>query len=98
MNIVLGFVIFIIWSISAVGPSTITVARALEDSPASTVLRKNDQLVAVSGKKVTSSENFSERVAESRNKTIQLTARRGNKTRTVSLEPKLVRYNGEKIY
>lgn len=98
MNIILGFVIFIIWSISTVGPSTTTVARTLEDSPASTVLKKNDQLVAVNGKKVTSFENFSERVAENKSKTMQLTIKRGNKTKTVSLKPKLVKYNGEKAY
>lgn len=51
MNIILGFVIFIIWSISTVGPSTTTIARTLEHSPASTVLKKNDQIIAVNGKK-----------------------------------------------
>jgi RIP metalloprotease rseP len=62
MNIILGFVIFIIWSISTVGPSTTTIARTLEHSPASTVLKKNDQIIAVNGKKVASFEDFSEKV------------------------------------
>ncbi|MCZ4008097.1 RIP metalloprotease RseP [Lactobacillus jensenii] len=88
MNIILGFVIFIIWSISTVGPSTTTIARTLEHSPASTVLKKNDQIIAVNGKKV----------AENKSKKMQVTVKRASGIKTFSLTPKLVKRNSEKVY
>lgn len=98
MNIILGFVIFIIWSISTVGPSTTTIARTLEHSPASTVLKKNDQIIAVNGKKVASFEDFSEKVAENKSKKMQVTVKRASGIKTFSLTPKLVKRNSEKVY
>ncbi len=98
MNIILGFVIFIIWSISTVVPSTTTIARTLEHSPASTVLKKNDQIIAVNGKKVASFEDFSEKVAENKSKKMQVTVKRASGIKTFSLTPKLVKRNSEKVY
>lgn len=98
MNIVLGLVVFIIWSLMAKGPSTLTVDHTLTNSPASAYLKKNDVIKAVNGKKVATFEDFSEKITAAKNKPIKLTIDRNKKQINYKLKARKVTEAGVSRY
>lgn len=87
MNIVLGFVVFMIWSFVSIGPQTTTVAKTTANSPASSVLQKGDTITAVNGKSISSFGQLQEKIAASKGKTISISYKRDGKTYTSKLTP-----------
>ncbi|KRN13236.1 RIP metalloprotease RseP [Lactobacillus gigeriorum] len=89
MNIVLGFVVFLIWSITSPGPATTTVARTSTNSPARQAqIIKGDKILAINGKKMSSFADISIAIDESKGKQLDITLENNGKKRQVQLTPK----------
>lgn len=88
MNIVLGFVVFMIWSLSVVGPATTTVAKVTENSPAQVAkIKSNDEIIAVNHQHVDNFEEISNAIGSSKGKTLIFTVRRSGKSHQVKVTP-----------
>ena len=88
MNIVLGFVVFMVWSFAAPGPATTTIAKVMPNSPAQSVLQKGDRIKAVNGRKTADFAAVSEAIGNSKGKTLTIKLERGGKEASVKLTPK----------
>lgn len=88
MNVVLGFVVLFIYSFAATGPATTTIGQVTANSPAQTVLKKNDQILAVNGQKTASFEAVSEEISASKGKAITFKVKRSGAVKTVKVKPK----------
>lgn len=89
MNIVLGFVVFLIWSITSPGPATTTVARTSANSPARQAqIIKGDKILAINGKKMSTFTDVSIAIDESKGKQLDITLENNGKKRQVQLTPK----------
>lgn len=89
MNIVLGFVVFLIWSITSPGPATTTVARTSTNSPARQAqIIKGDKILAINGKKMSTFTDVSIAIDESKGKQLDITLENNGKKRQVQLTPK----------
>ena len=88
MNIVLGFVVFMVWSFAAPGPATTTIAKVMPNSPAQSVLQKGDRIEAVNGRKTADFAAVSEAIGNSKGKTLTIKLERGGKEASVKLTPK----------
>lgn len=99
MNIVLGFVVFLIWTFTIPGPATTTIAKVANNSPAqSAKIQKNDKIVAINGKKVNSFENISEQIDQSKGKSLNIQLERNGKIKNVTLKPQEKTIQKQKIY
>lgn len=88
MNIILGFVVFMVWSFAAPGPATTTIAKIMPNSPAQSVLQKGDRIEAVNGRKTADFAAVSEAIGNSKGKTLTIKLERGGKEASVKLTPK----------
>lgn len=96
MNIVLGFVVFMIWSLVTVGPSTTVIDHTINNSPAQSAgLQANDKIVRVNNKKINSFDEFGQIVAQEHGKAINVTVQRKNKDYTYKVVPKIIKKNGK---
>ena len=60
MNIVLGFVVFMIWTFTVPGPATTTIAKVENNSPAQVAkIKANDEIISINGKKMSDFEDIS---------------------------------------
>lgn len=99
MNIILGFVVFLIWALMMPGPSTTTIDHVVNNSPAQSVgIKANDQIVALNNKKITQFDQISQTLAENKKKSVKVEVKRNNKTRTFKVTPKEVKIDGQKVY
>lgn len=99
MNILLGFVVFLIWTFTVPGPATTTVARTVPGSPArSAKIVKGDQILAVNDQKVSSFENLGQKINQSKGKTIALKIKHDNEERILKVKPKLAKMNKQQYY
>lgn len=99
MNIILGFVVFLIWALMMPGPSTTTISHVVNNSPAQSVgIKADDQIVALNNKKITQFEQISQTLAENKKKSINVEIKRNNKTQTFKVTPKEVKVDGQKVY
>lgn len=98
MNILLGFVVFIFWSITAAGPMTTTVKSTVNDSPAQIVgIKKGDTIKAINGTKITDWSQISTIIGENATKTNKVTVDRNGSDKTFSLKPKISKIDGQKV-
>lgn len=99
MNIILGFVVFLIWALMMPGPSTTTIDHVVNNSPAQSVgIKANDQIVALNNKKITQFDQISQTLAENKKKSVNVEVKRNNKTQTFKVTPKEVKVDGQKVY
>lgn len=99
MNILLGFVVFIIWSLASVGPATTTVARTVNNSPAERAgLVHGDKIVAVNNHKINNFEDIATELGKSKGKEVSVAVERKGKRETFDIKPKVVKSNGQKLY
>ncbi len=88
MNIILGFVVFLIWTFTIPGPATTTIAKVAPNSPAQTAkIVSGDKFVSVNGHKTNSFNDVSERIAQSNGKPLSLKLEKDGQTRTVNVKP-----------
>ncbi|MBP2057722.1 regulator of sigma E protease [Lactobacillus colini] len=99
MNVILGFVVFLIWSMTIPGPSTTVVSHVANNSPAQSIgIKANDQITTLNGQKITQFEQISQIISKNKNKTVHLEVKRKNKHKSFRVVPKEVTINGQKAY
>ena len=73
MNILLGFVVFLIWTFTVPGPATTTIQSTTNGSPAQVAkIEPGDRIVAVNGQKINSFEQVTEKVYHHLNLELEL--------------------------
>ena len=98
MNILLGFIVFIIWSLAAPGAPTTTVGSTIANQPAQVAgIKANDQIIAINDKKISNFNQIAE-LAKSKGKTVEVTVKRENKVKDFSVKPKARKIDGQRIY
>ena len=88
MNIVLGFVVLMIYSFASVGPATTTVGQVAANSPAQHLLQKGDQIMAINGQKISTFDQVSQAISSSKGKTMTVKVKRKGREKSVKLTPK----------
>ena len=99
MNILLGFVVFLIWTFTVPGPATTTIQSTTNGSPAQIAkIEPGDRIVAVNGQKINSFEQVTEKVNQSKGKSLKFELSKDGSTKTVIVKPKAHRIQKQKIY
>ena len=99
MNILLGFVVFLIWTFTVLGPATTTIQSTTNGSPAQVAkIEPGDRIVAVNGQKINSFEQVTEKVNQSKGKSLKFELSKDGSTKTVIVKPKAHRIQKQKIY
>lgn len=99
MNILLGFVVFLIWTFTVPGPATTTVAHVQDNSPAQTAkIESGDKILAVNGKKVSNFDEVSDAIDQSRGKAMTIKVNKDGQTKTVKVKPKEKVIQKNKVY
>ena len=99
MNILLGFVVFLIWTFTVPGPATTTIQSTTNGSPAQIAkIEPGDRIVAVNGQKINSFEQVTEKVNQSKGKSLKFELSKDGSTKIVILKPKAHRIQKQKIY
>lgn len=99
MNIVLGFVVFLIWSLVSVGPATTTIDKTISHSPAQTAgLKAGDTIKKINNENITNFEDISQQLNDSQGKKVTVTVERNGKEQKVEVKPKVEKVNGGKVY
>ncbi|QNQ80327.1 RIP metalloprotease RseP [Lactobacillus sp. PV034] len=99
MNIVLGFVVFLIWSLVSAGPATTTIDKTIAHSPAQTAgLKAGDTIKKINNKNITNFEDIAQQLTESKGKKVTVTIERNGKEQRVEVKPKADKVNGVKVY
>ena len=99
MNILLGFVVFLIWTFTVPGPATTTIQSTTNGSPAQVAkIEPGDRIVAVNGQKINSFEQVTEKVNQSKGKSLKFELSKDGSTKIVIVKPKAHRIQKQKIY
>lgn len=99
MNILLGFVVFLIWTFTVPGPATTTVAKTTPNSPArSAEIVSGDQIMAINGKKMTTFADISAAINQSKGKSLAIKVKKNGKVKTVTVKPQVKAVQKQKIY
>lgn len=99
MNIVLGFVVFLIWTFTVPGPSTTTIQSTTAGSPArSAKIESGDRIVAINGQKIDNFEQVTEKVNQSKGKSLKFTITKDGSTRNVVVKPKAHKIQKQTVY
>lgn len=98
MNILLGFVVFIIWSLITAGPANTTVKSTTFDSPAAQAgVKKGDKIVAIDGHKVDEWADIPGLISKKANENIDLKVKRGFSTKTFTILTKAAIVDGKRV-
>lgn len=99
MNIVLGFVVFLIWTFTVPGPATTTIGSIIVHSPAQDAkIEAGDRIVAINGQKIVSFEQVSQKINQSKGKPLTFKLVKDGSTRTATVVPKVRRIQKQKVY
>ena len=99
MNILLGFVVFLIWTFTVPGPATTTVGSTQANSPARAAkIVAGDQIMAINGHRITDFEQVSQEINQSKGKTLRFELKKNGRTRTVSVKPTAHKIQKQTVY
>ncbi|RVU71578.1 MULTISPECIES: RIP metalloprotease RseP [Lactobacillus] len=99
MNIVLGFVVFLIWTFTVPGPATTTVAKVTPASPAKQAqIVPGDKILAINNHKMTSFQDISLAIDQSKGKDLTMKVQRSGKIKDVIVKPKVKVIQKQKVY
>ncbi|MCO6530522.1 RIP metalloprotease RseP [Lactobacillus sp.] len=99
MNIILGFVVFLIWTFTIPGPATTTIGAVEANSPAEqAAVEPGSKFVSINGHKTTTFNEISNQINASKGKALSIVLTSHGKTKTVSVKPKTVKIQGKKVY
>ncbi|MDB6233419.1 RIP metalloprotease RseP [Lactobacillus amylovorus] len=99
MNILLGFVVFLIWTFTVPGPATTTIGSTEANSPArSAKIEPGDKIVAINGQKIDNFDQVSAKINQSNGKELRFKLEKNGSSRTVAVKPKVHKIQGQKIY
>lgn len=99
MNIILGFVVFLIWTFTIPGPATTTIGAVEANSPAEqAAVEPGSKFVSINGQKTTTFNEISNQINASKGKALSIVLTSHGKTKMVSVKPKTVKIQGQKVY
>lgn len=99
MNIILGFVVFLIWTFTIPGPATTTIGAVEANSPAEqAAVEPGSKFVSINGHKTTTFNEISNQINASKGKVLSIVLTSHGKTKTVSVKPKTVKIQGQRVY
>lgn len=99
MNIVLGFVVFMIWTFTVPGPATTTIAKVENNSPAQVAkIKANDEIISINGKKMSDFEDISNQISRSKGKDLKIRVKQGSTYHTVIVKPTSKTIQKQKVY
>lgn len=99
MNILLGFVVFLIWTFTVPGPATTTVANTTPNSPArSAEIVSGDQIVAIDGKNMKTFADVSAAIDQSKGKSLAIKVKKNGKVKTVTVKPQIKTIQKQHVY
>ncbi|MCX8725663.1 RIP metalloprotease RseP [Lactobacillus sp. B4007] len=99
MNIILGFVVFLFWTFTIPGPATTTIGAVEANSPAEqAAVEPGSKFVSINGHKTTTFNEISNQINASKGKALSIVLTSHGKTKTVSVKPKTVKVQGQKVY
>lgn len=98
MNILLGFVVFLIWTFTVPGPATTTIGSTEANSPArSAKIEPGDKIVAINGQKIDNFDQVSAKINQSNGKELRFKLEKNGSSRTVAVKPKVHKIQGQKF-
>lgn len=99
MNIVLGFVVFMIWTFTVPGPATTTIAKVENNSPAQVAkIKANDEIISINGKKMSDFEDISNQISRSKGKDLKIRLKQGDTYHTAIVKPTSKTIQKQKVY
>lgn len=99
MNILLGFVVFVIWSLVSTGPATTTIQKTIPNMPAQTIgLKAGDKIVKIDQQKISNFEQIATELSESKGRKVKVTVERDKQQKTYLVKPKAEKIQGQTIY
>ncbi len=99
MNILLGFLVFLIWSFAAPGPSTTTIARVIPGTPAATSgFKSGDRVVTLAGKRITYFDQISTQLSKIKGKSVSVGIERNKRQLQFNVKPAKKKNQGQTIY
>ncbi|WEV38070.1 RIP metalloprotease RseP [Lactobacillus sp. ESL0680] len=99
MNIILGFVVFLIWTFTVPGPATTTIGQVNPGSSAQVAkIKPGDKFVAINGHQTSSFNDLAAQVDQSKGKTIAITLIENGQKKVVKVRPKAVKSQGQTSY
>lgn len=99
MNIVLGFVVFMIWTFTVPGPATTTIAEVENNSPAQVAkIKANDEIISINGKKMSDFEDISNQISRSKGKDLKIRVKQGSTYHTAIVKPTSKTIQKQKVY
>ena len=99
MNILLGFVVFMIWTFTIPGPATTTIQSVSPNSPANIAkIEKGSKFVSINGHKTSSFEDVSNIIAQSKGQNLKIVLEKNKQTTTATVKPKVVKVSGQTVY
>lgn len=99
MNILLGFVVFFIWTFTIPGPATTQIAQVVPNSPAAEAgIQKNDRFFSIDGQKTTNFNDVVSRIDASHGRKMVIRLQRGQQNKQVSLKAQKKVRQKQKVY
>lgn len=99
MNIILGFVVFLIWTFTLPGPATTTIAKTTPNSPAAVAkIKADDQIVAINNQKINNFDEISQAIDASHGKPLMFEVKRQGSLHTLRVKPKITMVQKHKVY
>lgn len=99
MNILLGFVVFLIWTFTVSGPATTTVGSTQANSPARDAkIVTGDQIVAINGQKINNFDQVSQQINQSKGKALHFELKKNGQIRKVTVKPKAHKIQKQTVY
>lgn len=99
MNILLGFVVFLIWTFTVPGPGTNTISHVEANSPAAKAkIVSGDTISKIDSKKMKDFADVSDAIQAANGKKIALTLVKNGKIRTVHVKPEIKKIGKQKAY
>lgn len=99
MNVFLGFVVFLIWTFTVPGPATTTVSKVVPNSPAAQAeIKPGSKLVSINGNNISTFEQISKQIDSSKGKMLTIKLVKNGIKKTVKVQPKAVKVQGQTVY
>lgn len=99
MNIILGFVVFMIWTFTIPGPATTTIATVVSGSPAETAkIEPGSKVISINGHKTTTFDEISNQIDLSKGKDLNILLVKNGQAKSVKVRPKAVKIQKQTVY
>lgn len=99
MNIILGFVVFLIWTFTVAGPATTTVGHVANNSPAAAAqIKTGERFVSIADHQIKNFDDVAQQIDASKGKSLDVVLAEHGQQRKVKLQPKAKKVQGKTVY